>query len=105
MYEGEGTGKDERVKRMKPEKIRGGRIAEGDAVLSPSRAHFDFALFLRPATQAIKMLEVYRLSIVRYTIAIGIEVSYSPSIHRHRSINIAIHRLFDVLSQPYTLPA
>ena len=55
--------------------------------LSPSRAHFDFVPFLRPATQAIKMLEVYRLSIVRYTIAIKRYRSFiftiDPSLSQH----------------------
>ena len=40
-------GKDERVQH---EKIGRRRIAVGDAVLSPPRAHFDSPPFLRPAT-------------------------------------------------------
>ena len=46
-------------------------------------------------SKEVKMLKVFKLSklsIVRYTIAIGIDVSFSPSIHRYRSINIAIGR-------------
>ena len=43
----------------------------------------------------VKMLEVQKLSklsIVRYTIAIVIDISFSLSIHRYRGINIAMHR-------------
>ena len=45
-------------------------------------------------SKEVKMLEVYKLSklsIVHYTIAVGIDISFSPSIHHCHSINIAIH--------------
>ena len=49
-------------------------------------------------SKQVKMLEESKLSIVRYTIAIVIDISFSLiDIHRYRSINIAMHRLFDVL--------
>ena len=49
------------------------------------------------------MLEIYRLSklsIVRNTIVVVTNVSFSPMIHRYCSINIAIHRQFNILLQP-----
>ena len=54
-------------------------------------------------SKEVKMLEVWKLSklsIVRYTITIVIDVSFSPSRHRYRSIDIPIHRYFDALLQP-----
>ena len=55
-------------------------------------------------SKEVKMLQVLQLlkrSIVRYTITIDIDVSFSPLIHHYRSINIVIHRKFDALLQPY----
>ena len=40
-------------------------------------------------------------SLLHYYNIIDIDVSFSPLIHRYRSINIVIHRKFDILLQPY----
>ena len=52
-------------------------------------------------SKEVKMkLETIKLSIVYYTIAICIDVSFLLLIHLYRSVSIAINRYFDVMLQP-----
>ena len=59
------------------------------------------SLFPKEVKNYVRRIKLLKLLIVRYAIAIVINVSFLLLIHHYRSINIAINQYFNVLLQPY----